>query len=63
MGQPHTAMTLELTSEEIGWIKYSLIRASSSLRGRDSAMTLREERFLLRIARKIEKQEKQRGER
>jgi hypothetical protein len=55
-------MTLELTSEEIGWIKYSLIRASSSLRGRDSAMTLREERLLLRIARKIEKQEKQRGE-
>ena len=62
MGQAHTRMTLELTSEEVGWVKYSLIRASSSLHGRDKPITLREERLLLRIVRKIEKQEKQRGE-
>ena len=59
MGQPHTRMKLELTSDEIGWVKYSLIRASAE---RDKEMTLKEERLLLRIVRKIERQEKQRGE-
>ena len=51
-------MILELTSEEIGWVKYSLIRASASLKGRDKDMTLKEERKLLRIVKKIEEQEK-----
>ena len=51
-------MKLELTSEEIGWVKYSLIRASATLQGRDEEMTLKEERLLGRIVRKIEEQEK-----
>jgi len=59
MGHAHTRMILELTSDEIGWVKYSLIRASSTLNGRDKNMTLKEERLLLRIVRKIEEQEKQ----
>ena len=54
-------MKLELTSDEIGWVKYALMRASAT-RGRDKDMTLKEERLLLRIKRKIERQEKQRGE-
>ena len=54
-------MKLELTSEEIGWVKYALIRASATLQGRDKEMTLKEERLLGRIARKIEEQEKRRG--
>ena len=58
MGQPHTRMKLELTSEEIGWVKYALIRASATLHGRDKEMTLKEERLLGRIVRKIEEQEK-----
>ena len=51
-------MILELTSDEIGWVKYALIRASASLNGRDKDMTLKEERKLLRIVKKIEEQEK-----
>lgn len=51
-------MILELASDEIGWIKYALIRASTE---QDKDMTLKEERLLLRIVRKIERQEKQRG--
>ena len=51
-------MILELTSDEIGWLKYALIRASATLKGRDKDMTLKEERKLLRIVRKIEEQEK-----
>ena len=58
MGQPHTRMKLELTSDEIGWVKYALIRASTTLQGRDKEMTLKEERLLGRIVRKIEEQEK-----
>ena len=58
MGQSHTRMKLELTSDEIGWVKYALIRSSATLNGRDKDMTLKEERKLLRIVRKIEKQEK-----
>jgi len=64
-------MILELTSDEIGWLKYALIRASDEAaeyekaqatpNGRDKDMTLKEERLLLRIVRKIERQEKQRG--
>ena len=54
-------MKLELTSEEIGWVKYALIRASATLQGKDKEMTLKEERLLGRIARKIEEQEKRRG--
>ena len=52
-------MILELTNDEIDWVKYSLIRASAE---QDKEMTLKEERLLLRIVRKIERQEKQRGE-
>ena len=51
-------MILELTSEEMGWVKYALIRSSATLNGRDKDMTLKEERKLLRIVTKIEKQEK-----
>jgi len=52
-------MILELTNDEIGWVKYSLMRASSE---QDKEMTLKEERLLLRIVRKIERQAKQRRE-
>ena len=58
-------MRVELTSDEVGWVKYSLIRQAdlaATLHGRDKEMTLKEERLLLRIVRKIERQEKQRGE-
>ena len=58
MGQPHTEMKLELTSDEIGWVKYALIRASATINGRDKEMTIKEERLLGRIVKKIEKQEK-----
>ena len=58
MGQPRPRMKLELTSDEIGWVKYALIRASATLNGRDTEMTLKEERLLGRIVKKIEKQEK-----
>ena len=51
-------MKLELTSDEIGWVKYALIWSSATLNGRDKEMTLKEERKLLRIVRKIEEQEK-----
>ena len=51
-------MKLELTSDEISWVKYALIRSSATLNGRDKDMTLKEERKLLRIVRKIEEQEK-----
>ena len=58
MGQPRPRMKLELTSDEIGWVKYALIRASATLNGRDKEMTVKEERLLGRIVKKIEKQEK-----
>ena len=58
MGQPRPRMKLELTSDEIGWVKYALIRASATLNGRDKEMTIKEERLLGRIVKKIEKQEK-----
>ena len=58
MGQSRPRMKLELTSEEIGWVKYALIRASATLQGRDKEMTLKEELLLGRIVRKIEEQEK-----
>ena len=51
-------MKLELTSDEIGWVKYALIRASATINGRDKEMTLKEERLLGRIVKKIEKQDK-----
>ena len=52
-------MKIELTSDEIGWVKYALARAASTIEGRDPDMTRKEERLLLRLARKIEKQEKE----
>ena len=58
MGQSRPRMKLELTSDEIGWVKYALIRASATLNGRDKEMTIKEERLLGRIVKKIEKQEK-----
>jgi len=51
-------MILELTREEISWVKYTLMRSSATLNGRDKEMTLKEERLLERIVKKIEKQEK-----
>ena len=52
-------MKIELTSDEIGWVKYAVTRAASTLEGRDPNLTRREENQLLGIARKIEKQEKE----
>jgi hypothetical protein len=52
-------MKIELTSDEIGWVKYALTRAASTLEGRDPDLTRREENRLLRLARKVEKQEKE----
>ena len=52
-------MKIELTPDEIGWIKYALTRAASTLEGRDPALTRKEENKLVRIARNIEKQEKE----
>jgi len=52
-------MKIELTLDEIGWVKYALTRAASTMEGRDPDMTRKEERLLTRIARKIEKQEEE----
>tara|TARA_R110000824_G_scaffold107055_7_gene253016 strand:+ start:749 stop:898 length:150 start_codon:yes stop_codon:yes gene_type:complete len=45
---------LKLKSNEIGWIKYCLIRTASS----NSFITKKEEKFLWNLLKKIEKQEK-----
>jgi hypothetical protein len=50
-------MKIELTLDEIGWVKYALARAASTMQGRDPDMTHKEEKLLMRLARKIEKQE------
>jgi len=52
-------MMIKLTPDEIGWIKYALARAASTMEGRDPALTRKEENLLLRIGRAIEKQEKE----
>ena len=52
-------MKIELTPDEIGWIKYALTRAASTMEGRDPDMTRKEEKLLMRLARKIEKQEEE----
>jgi len=52
-------MKIELTLDEIGWVKYALTRAASTMEGRDPDMTRKEERLLIRLARKIEKQEEE----
>ncbi len=44
---------LKLKSDEIGWIKYCLIRIASS----NSFITKKEEKFLWKLLKKIEKQE------
>jgi len=52
-------MIIDLTPDEIGWVKYALARAASTMEGRDPDMTRKEERLLMRLARKIEKQEEE----
>ena len=52
-------MIIELTPDEIGWVKYALARAASTMEGRDPDMTRKEEKLLMRLARKIEKQEEE----
>ena len=52
-------MKIELTLDEIGWVKYALTRAASTMEGRDPDMTRKEERLLTPLARKIEKQEEE----
>ena len=52
-------MKIELTLDEIGWVKYSLVRVSSSLEGRDPDLPRSEGNQLLRIAKKIEKQQEE----
>ena len=44
---------LKLKSDEIGWIKYCLIRIASN----NSFITKKEEKFLWKLLKKIEKQE------
>tara|TARA_R100001377_G_scaffold52895_2_gene31026 strand:- start:1112 stop:1285 length:174 start_codon:yes stop_codon:yes gene_type:complete len=48
---------LKLKSDEVGWIKYSLIRAAT-LHSSPSTITLKEEKVLWDLLDKIEKQEK-----
>ena len=52
-------MIIDLTPDEIGWVKYALTRAVSTMEGRDPDMTRKEERLLMRLSRKIEKQEEE----
>jgi hypothetical protein len=52
-------MRIDLTPDEIGWVKYALARAASTMQGRDPDMTHKEEKLLMRLARKIEKQEEE----
>ena len=52
-------MIIDLTPDEIGWAKYALARAASTMQGRDPDMTRKEERLLMRLARKIEEQEEE----
>ena len=50
--------SLKLKSDEVGWVKYSLIRTASMLEGRDATITRKEEKILWDLLDKIEKQEK-----
>ena len=49
--------SLKLKSDEVGWIKYSLIRAAT-LHSSHSTITKKEEKALWDLLDKIEKQEK-----
>ena len=49
---------LKLKQDEVGWIKYSLVRTASMLEGRDATITRKEEKILWDLVDKIEKQEK-----
>ena len=48
---------IKLKSDEVGWIKYSLIRAAT-LHSNHSTITKKEEKILWDLLDKIEKQEK-----
>jgi|TARA_R110000851_G_scaffold97911_6_gene211958 hypothetical protein len=52
-------MKIELTSDEIGWVKYALVWASQNQQGNDPEVTSKEEKLLWRIVKKIEKQSKE----
>ena len=52
-------MKIELTSDEIGWVKYALVWASQNQQGNDPEVTNKEEKLLWRIVKKIEKQRKE----
>ena len=47
------SIMLKLKSDEIGWIKYCLIKIASN----NSVITKKEEKFLWKLLKKIEKQE------
>ena len=49
--------SLKLKSDEVGWVKYSLIRAAT-LHSPHSTITKKEEKALWDLLDKIEKQEK-----
>ena len=49
--------SLKLKSDEVGWVKYSLIRAAT-LHSPRSSITKKEEKILWDLLDKIEKQEK-----
>jgi len=50
--------SLKLKSDEVGWVKYSLIRAAT-LHSQCSSITKKEEKILWDLLDKIEKQEKE----
>ena len=52
-------MKFELSSDEIGWVKYALVWVSQNQQGNDPELTSKEEKLLWRIVKKIRKQEKE----
>ena len=52
-------MKIELTPDEIGWVKYALVWISQNEQGNDPELTNKEGKLLWRIVKKIEKQEKE----
>jgi len=49
---------LKLKSDEIGWVKYCLIRTASA-NSKSTALSSKEQRFLWKLLEKIEDQEKE----
>ena len=51
-------MTIKLTSDEIGWVKYALVWVSQNEQGNDPELTSKEEKLLWRIVKKNRKTRK-----